>query len=106
MLKFLYACFGGFSAGEADKIDKKLKKLYSSIMLLGSSKNTSLIFFGEHKPLMFIGRFDYVPQFSEEPKNIRAFYRPLCSCGLMFLKIYSPVMFLGSLRNISYIPRL
>jgi hypothetical protein len=48
VVHFLYAGFGGFSAGEADKIGYFLKKiLYSSIMFIDCLRNvSSVMFFG------------------------------------------------------------
>jgi hypothetical protein len=39
------------------------------------------------------------------PRNITYIPWPRCLYSLMFVKIYSSVMLLGCLRNISYVPR-
>jgi hypothetical protein len=49
--------------------------------------------------------FAYVPRFWAEESKFIYVPPPQCPCSLMFIKIYSSVMFLGWPRNISYVPR-
>jgi hypothetical protein len=58
---------------------------------------------------MFLGfgpRNVSLDMFLDWPRNISSYVpRPRFPCSLMFIKIYSSVMFLGWLGNISYVPQ-
>jgi hypothetical protein len=104
MLQFLYACFGGFTGGEVDK----MSNFFKILMFLGSLMNiTSVLFLGS---LTNIKGLCSSVMFLSSPTNIRA-YVPRCNVANEHKPIFigpdGPVGLYssGSPKNKTYVPQ-